>query len=63
MTFIDLYADIGGFHLAVHSVGAECVFASEWDKYVRQTYEANFREISPTLFRRGYFTEGINKVI
>lgn len=31
-TFIDLFAGIGGFHQAMHSVGAGWVFASEWDK-------------------------------
>jgi DNA (cytosine-5)-methyltransferase 1 len=40
--FIDLFAGIGGFHLALKSMGAECVFASEWDKYASQTYEQNF---------------------
>lgn len=49
-TFIDLFAGIGGFHQAMHSVGAKCVFASEWDKYARQTYEANYKEIAPNLF-------------
>lgn len=41
--FIDLFAGIGGFHLALQSLGATCVFASEWDKYAAQTYEQNFR--------------------
>jgi DNA (cytosine-5)-methyltransferase 1 len=58
--FIDLFAGIGGFHLAFHSIGAECVFASEWDKFARQTYEHNFKKISPSLFESGFFNEDIN---
>ncbi|MGL6282717.1 MAG: DNA (cytosine-5-)-methyltransferase, partial [Microcoleaceae cyanobacterium] len=41
--FIDLFAGIGGFHLALSSFGLECVFASEWDKYAAQIYEKNFQ--------------------
>lgn len=41
-TFIDLFAGIGGFHLAMSSFGANCVFASEWDKYAAETYQQNF---------------------
>lgn len=41
-TFIDLFAGIGGFHLALSSFGAKCVFASEWDKYAAETYTHNF---------------------
>jgi DNA (cytosine-5)-methyltransferase 1 len=40
--FIDLFSGIGGFHLALSSYGAECVFASEWDKYASNTYQKNF---------------------
>lgn len=36
--FIDLFAGIGGFHQAMHSVGGHCVFASEWDKNARISY-------------------------
>lgn len=54
LTFIDLFAGIGGFHQAMHSVGAECVFASEWNKFARQTYEANYKSISPNLFENNY---------
>jgi DNA (cytosine-5)-methyltransferase 1 len=44
LKFVDLFAGIGGMRLAFESVGAECVFSSEWDKYAQQTYQANFRE-------------------
>lgn len=30
-SFIDSFADIGGFHQAMHSVGSRCVFGSEWN--------------------------------
>ncbi len=42
--FIDLFAGIGGIRLGFESVGGECVFSSEWDKFAQNTYEANFRE-------------------
>jgi len=42
LKFIDLFAGIGGFHLALSNLGAKCVFASEKDKFARQTYEENF---------------------
>lgn len=63
-TFIDLFAGIGGFHQAMHSVGGKCVFASEWDRYARQTYEANYKEIAPYLFENNYkyFNCDINDV-
>lgn len=60
--FIDLFAGIGGFHLAFHNSGAQCVFASEWDEHARKTYEYNFRSISPELFSSGNFAGDITKV-
>lgn len=42
--FIDLFAGIGGIRLGFESIGGECVFSSEWDKYAQDTYEANFSE-------------------
>lgn len=42
LKFIDLFAGIGGFHLALSDLGAKCVFASEKDKFARQTYAENF---------------------
>ncbi|MFN8672704.1 MAG: DNA (cytosine-5-)-methyltransferase [Candidatus Sericytochromatia bacterium] len=40
--FIDLFSGIGGFHLALSSFGAKCVFASEIDKYAQKNYFENF---------------------
>jgi len=60
--FIDLFAGIGGFHLAFHKVGAECVFASEWDEDARLTYERNFSKLSPKLFKSDNFVGDITKV-
>ena len=41
-TFIDLFAGIGGFHVALSKRGLECVFASEIDKAACESYKANF---------------------
>ena len=39
-TFIDLFAGIGGFHIGMKANGGHCVFASEWDRFARETYRA-----------------------
>ena len=44
-TFIDLFAGMGGFRLAMEAQNGKCVFSSEWNKYAQKTYEANFGEI------------------
>ncbi len=61
-TFIDLFAGIGGFHIAFHNVGAKCIFVSEWDEPARKTYEANFKKNSPELFTPEKFIGDITKV-
>lgn len=42
--FIDLFAGIGGFRLALESLGGNCVYSSEWDKHAQKVYAANFGE-------------------
>ena len=42
--FIDLFCGIGGFRISFERAGGKCVFSSDWDKFSRQTYEANFGE-------------------
>ena len=43
--FIDLFAGIGGFRLALQNVGGKCVFTSEWETAAQKTYRENFGEI------------------
>lgn len=44
-TFIDLFAGIGGFRMALQNLGGECVFSSEWDEQAQRTYYANYGEV------------------
>lgn len=48
-TFIDLFAGIGGMRLGFESIGGECIFTSEWDKYSQKTYMANFSDHHPVV--------------
>ena len=41
-TFIDLFAGLGGFRIALESLGAKCVYSNEWDIPVQEVYAANF---------------------
>ena len=41
-TFIDLFAGIGGFRIALESLGGKCVFSSEIDDHACEMYKANF---------------------
>jgi DNA (cytosine-5)-methyltransferase 1 len=64
--FIDLFAGIGGFHVAFNNTKrAQCVFASEWDPAARKTYRHNFNHgADMELFVDGdkYFQGDITKV-
>ena len=42
MKFIDLFAGLGGFRLALERLGHVCVFASEIDRQLRKVYDENF---------------------
>ena len=57
--FIDLFAGIGGFHLAFHNEGGECVFASEKDPFARKTYIENFKASSKKLFAEDLFGKSL----
>jgi len=43
--FIDLFAGIGGFRIAMQNIGGKCVYTSEWNKDAQRTYRDNFGEI------------------
>jgi DNA (cytosine-5)-methyltransferase 1 len=45
LTFIDLFAGIGGLRLAYEVAGCQCVYSNEWNKYSQRTYFANFGEL------------------
>jgi len=42
--FIDLFAGIGGLRRPFEEIGGRCVFTSEWDRFCKETYMANFPE-------------------
>lgn len=44
-TFIDLFAGLGGFRIALESLGAKCVYSNEWDIPVQKVYAENFGDI------------------
>lgn len=56
LKFIDLFAGLGGFHIALSNLGCECVFASELRDDLRRLYVKNFPEMC------GETESGINKV-
>lgn len=44
-TFIDLFAGLGGFRIALESLGARCVYSNEWDASAQQVYASNFGDM------------------
>lgn len=44
LTIVELFAGIGGMRIGFDAVGARCVFASEIDRFARESYSANFGE-------------------
>ena len=47
--------------IPLEELGGKCVFASEMDKHARETYEHNFKSISPNLFKENRFNDDIRK--
>lgn len=67
LQFADLFAGIGGFHLAFEKAGSKCVFVSEWDEDARATYKHNFKKRAPEIFsdqlrEQQFFLGDITKV-
>lgn len=54
--FIDLFAGIGGFRLALQNLGGKCIYSSEWNIDAQKTYSENFGE-----FPFGDITKDSNK--
>jgi len=44
-TFIDLFAGIGGFRIALQNLDGKCVFSSEWNQQAKETYFKNYGEV------------------
>lgn len=60
--FIDLFAGVGGFRLALNKSGGRCVFSSEWDNSAKETYFNNHKEIpfgDVTKFTNQSIEEGL----
>lgn len=45
LTFVDLFAGVGGFSLSLLPIGLKCVWSCEKNKQARLTYKANFGKV------------------
>lgn len=61
LTFIDLFAGIGGFHIGMTNNDFQCVFASEINSFARKTYEHNFKKPGQELLDF-HLNEDITKI-
>ncbi|MFB9078401.1 DNA cytosine methyltransferase [Flavobacterium procerum] len=43
--FVDLFAGIGGFRIALQNLGGKCVYTSEWNIDSQKTYRSNFGQV------------------
>lgn len=57
--FIDLFAWVWWFHMALLELWGECVFSSEIDLNARKTYEENYKKHNPKLFKTWKFNDDI----
>jgi len=68
MKFISLFAGIGGFDLALETLGHECVYANDFNKYAAQIYDKNFQDtesserIQQGINNRGSSNDGVSRV-
>jgi len=54
LRFVDIFAGLGGFHVALERLGGECVFASEMDPQLVELYRKNFNLSPAGDIRRNY---------
>lgn len=61
-TFIDLFAGLGGFHLALQQLGCQCVFASELKEDLRKLYQLNFPELDEKYLKGDITMVDVNDI-
>ena len=61
-TFIDLFAGLGGFHLALQQLGCKCVFASELKEDLRKLYQLNFPELDEKYLKGDITMVDVNDI-